>query len=191
MSEALLDFVLTLDRLKLVERRNGLAGGARLENTAEHSWHAATMALVLHSACAFPVDAARASRMLLLHDIPEIVCGDTFLYDAAREAASQSEEQALDQLLGALPADTAGEMAALWREFTAGQSADARYAYAIDRLMPVLLNISNDGDVWRRHGVQRAQVMAMNQPVSEAFPGLWIKVRTRIDEIFDRIERGA
>ena len=103
---ALLDFVLTLDRLKNVERRNSVAGAARFENTAEHSWHAATMALVLREACAFPVDAHRASRMLLLHDVPEIECGDTFLYDAARADASQFEALALDKLLAGLPAGT-------------------------------------------------------------------------------------
>ncbi|MFA9440794.1 HD domain-containing protein [Uliginosibacterium sp. sgz301328] len=188
---ALLDFVLTLDRLKSVDRRNSVAGGARFENTAEHSWHAATMALVLREACAFPVDAHRASRMLLLHDVPEIECGDTFLYDAARADASQSEALALDRLLTGLPADAAAEMKALWHEFTDAVTPEARYAYAIDRLMPVLLNIANDGDVWRRHGVSRDRVLAMNQPVAEVFPSLWPMVRARIEAIFDRIDGGA
>jgi putative hydrolase of HD superfamily len=182
---ALLEFALTLDKLKSVERRSRPAGLLRRENSAEHSWHAAAMALVLRDACAFPVDAGHAAQMLLLHDVPEIECGDTFLYDPARASAEVNEAVALGNLLEDLPAGVAGELKLLWQEYTAGVSPAACYAYAIDRLMPLLLNLANAGDVWREHGIKIEQVMAMNAVIAEVFPSLWPDLRERIEAMFE------
>lgn len=181
---ALLDFILTLDRLKAVERRTRPSGMARFENSAEHSWHGGVCALLLAGQAAFPVNAQHAALLLLVHDIPEIECGDTFVYDPARDSAHEIEAAALRHLLASLPAQNADTLRALWEEFAAGQTPEARYANAIDRIMPVLHNLANGGSAWKAHGVRLEQVLARNLFVGEVFPALWAVIRPRIDAHF-------
>lgn len=183
-SAALLDFVLTLDQLKAVERRTRPAGIARFENSAEHSWHAALSALTLAGECAFTVDARHAALLLLMHDVPEILSGDTFLYDTQRDTAKLSEAEALTQLLAPLAPGHAQPLQALWDEFTAAETAEARFANAIDRLLPVLHNIAHRGETWRTHGVSLAQVKARTAIVGEVLPGLWQRVWPQVEAVF-------
>ncbi|HEX8374957.1 MAG TPA: HD domain-containing protein, partial [Geminicoccaceae bacterium] len=75
-------FALEADRLKGVLRRTRLVDGSRRENSAEHSWHAALLAVLLEDAAPAGVDHARVLRMLLVHDLVEVDAGDTFCYDA-------------------------------------------------------------------------------------------------------------
>jgi len=181
---SLLDFVLTLDGLKAVERRTRPSGIMRPENSAEHSWHGAMCALLLKDYCAFAVDAQHAALLMVVHDIPEIVCGDTFIYDPARDAAHLSEEVALGHLLAKLPVQNATQLRSLWEEFTAGQTPEARYANALDRIMPVLHNLANDGHTWREYSIKLEQVLARNQCVAEVLPRLWAIIRPRIEAAF-------
>lgn len=183
-ADALLGFVLTLDRLKGVERRTSPAGMERRENSAEHSWHGALCALLLEQECAFPVDAKHAALLFLMHDVPEIECGDTFVYAAARADAAAAEALGLEHLLATLPGDTGDGLRALWEEFTAGQTPEARYANALDRVMPLLHNISHGGKVWREHGVTLDQVLARNAFVGEVLPGVWQCLRPKIASLF-------
>jgi putative hydrolases of HD superfamily len=183
-TQALLDFVLTLDRLKAVERRTSPAGMIRRENSAEHSWHGALCALLLESECAFPVDAKHAALLFLMHDVPEIEYGDTFVYAAARADATEAEALGLQHLLATLPAQTAEGLRALWAEFTACETAEARYANALDRVMPLLHNIAHGGKVWRENGVSLAQVMVRNGFIAEVLPRIWTIVLPQIETIF-------
>jgi putative hydrolase of HD superfamily len=137
-----LRFLLEADRLKSVVRGSRIADGSRRENSAEHSWHIALFALVLAHHAAERVDALRVVSMLLIHDLVEIDCGDTPLFDAAR-AATQSVREAIAarRLFGLLPS----AQAALWQEFEAAATADARFAKSVDRLQPTLLNYAVGG----------------------------------------------
>lgn len=186
-AQAVLDFILTLDGLKAVERRTHPSGIARRENSAEHSWHGAMCALLLKEHCAFPVDAQHAALLMLVHDIPEILCGDTFIYDPARSTAQISEARALGQLLAGLPAPNATQLRDLWEEFTAAQTPEAKYANALDRIMPVLHNLANDGQSWREYSIRLEQVIARNQGLAEVFPDLWTIIRPRIEAFFVRM----
>ena len=183
-TRALLDFVLTLDCLKAVERRTSPAGLSRRENSAEHSWHGALCALLLESECAFAVDAKHAALLFLMHDVPEIECGDTFAYAAARTDASALEAQGLEHLLTALPVPTAQSLRSLWEEFTACETPEARYANALDRVMPLLHNIHHGGKVWRENGVTLAQIMARNGFIAEVLPRIWQIVLPQIETVF-------
>lgn len=183
-TQARLDFLLTLDALKAVERRTLPSGMTRPENSAEHSWHCALCALLLEAECAFPVDARHAALMMLMHDVPEIGCGDTFAYDAAHGAAAARERQALQALLAPLPGLDAGRLRALWEEFDACATPEARYANAIDRLLPVLHNLSHDGHSWREHGVRLEQVMMRLARLEDVLPGVWALLRPQIEAHF-------
>ena len=78
-----LDFIVEIDRLKAVLRRNLITDRSRRENTAEHSWHLGMMVWALAEHAPEPLDTERALQMALVHDLVEIDAGDTYCYDDA------------------------------------------------------------------------------------------------------------
>ncbi|MBX3051390.1 MAG: HD domain-containing protein [Caldilineaceae bacterium] len=147
-------FLLEIDGLKQVLRRSLIFGSSRRENSAEHSWHLAMMALILHEHANEPVDLLRALKILLIHDIVELDAGDTFAYDFNGNASKAEREQAAaDRIFGLLPEDQAGELRGLWEEFEAMESADSRFANAVDRLMPMFHNLADGSTTWQQAGV--------------------------------------
>lgn len=154
-----LAFALELDKEKTVLRQTHLTNHGRRENDAEHAWHMALMAYLLREYSNAPIDIARVMLMCLLHDVVEIDAGDTYAYDeAAKESQEAREAAAAERIFGLLPPDQAAEFRALFEEFDAGESADARFARAMDNLQPLLLNDSNDGGDWKEHAVTASQV---------------------------------
>ncbi|HTQ80645.1 MAG TPA: HD domain-containing protein [Thermoanaerobaculia bacterium] len=179
-----LRFILEIDRLKAVERRSWLLHTERKENSAEHSWHLAVMALVLAEHSPEPVDLPRVLELVLVHDLVEIDAGDTFLYDSARQAEkAERERQAADRLFALLPADQGSRLRARWEEFEARRTPEARFANALDRLMPVLHNLYGKGRGWREHGVTAGRVLATNETLlGEGAPDLWAVVRELVEK---------
>lgn len=179
---AQLDFLLELDKLKAILRRTRPAGMQRLENSAEHSWHVALMALLLAEHAEPAVDAERVMKILLLHDIVEIDADDTFLYDetGAQEKAAK-EEAAAERIFGLLPAAQREAFTALWREYEDRVTPEGKFAYACDRLLPMLQNLANQGQSWLENGVRFEQVIRKNLPIKEAAPGLWDYVLPRLE----------
>ena len=177
-----LAFIVEVDRLKGILRRTTLCDGSRPENSAEHSWHLAVMASVLAEHAPASIDAARVMRMLLIHDIVEIDAGDTFAYDVIAGAGREDRERmAAERIYGLLPPDQEKEFRALWEEFEAGVSPEARFAVALDRLQPLLNNDKSCGGSWRLHGVSRTQVLARMRPIELAIPELWPHVMEIVD----------
>lgn len=182
-----LDFLIEIDKLKSILRRAPLADGSRVENTAEHSWHLAMMAMILAERANEPVDVAHVVRMLLVHDIVEIDAGDTFAYDITGNLdKAQREQRAADRLFGLLPDDQALEMRALWNEFEARATAEARFANALDRLMPLLHNYLNDARAWREHGVKIEQVRGRMAPVIDGSADLAHVVEAVLEDLVGR-----
>ncbi len=178
-----MDFLREIDRLKQVQRRSLLLHEERWENSAEHSWHVAMAVWVLAEHANEPVDVCKVIQMMLLHDIVEIDAGDTYVYDEAAMAAKAGKEQkAAERLFGLLPADQAAHFRAIWDEFEAGETAEARFAAAVDRLLPVTHNHGTGGKSWRMHGVGRSQVLARNQTIEEGARLLWQEARMMIED---------
>ncbi|HLS88070.1 MAG TPA: HD domain-containing protein [Sphingobacteriaceae bacterium] len=182
-----LNFILAIDQLKNIRRQNLLLDGSRRENSAEHSWHLATAAMILAEYAREPVDMAKVLSMLLIHDVVEIDAGDTFVYDEkAAETKAEREEEAARRLFGLLPPDQARWCRDLWEEFEARQTPEARFAAAVDRLMPILLNARNGGYPWRRHGITARQVLARNRTMAEGAPVLWERVQEIVADALNR-----
>lgn len=169
-----LGFLLEADRLKSVIRGSRIADGSRRENTAEHSWHLALFALVLREWAVGEVDTGRVVHMLILHDLVEIECGDTPLFDAVG-AATQNERERLaaDLVFGLLPPDQAREMRGLWEEFEAAVTHDAKFAKALDRLQPILLNHAVGGGTWTDYAVDEARERRLTRRIADGSPALW------------------
>lgn len=179
-----LNFVLEIDRLKAVYRQAMVkSDNNRFENSAEHSWHIALTAQILSPYAEDGVDLQRVTTMLLLHDIVEIDAGDTFAFadQIALDGQPEKELVAADRIFGLLPEQQFIEIKSLWLEFEAAQSIDAQYAKAIDRILPLLQNINNNGGSWVKHGVTKSQVIKRNQYLEKSAPKLWQFVLAQID----------
>ncbi|MDR6193654.1 HD domain-containing protein [Siphonobacter sp. SORGH_AS_0500] len=169
-----IEFIKEVDKLKYILRKTKLFNSDRNENDAEHSWHLALMAIVLVEHANFPVDLLKVIKMLLIHDIVEIDAGDTFIYDAQKSHDNTEEERAAAQrIFGLLPEDQAHELIALWEEFEAQQTNDAKFARAMDRLEPLLQNTSNNGGTWNEFGVNYDKVYAKKQVIQRGSDTLW------------------
>ena len=176
-------FLVEADKLKQILRRTPLVDASRQENSAEHSWHMILAAMIAREYLPASVDQARVFEMMAVHDLVEIDAGDTFAYDvAAQETKEARERAAADRIFGLLPSDQGSHLRELWEEFDAMESAESRFANAIDRLQPLLQNAYSGGGSWSAHGVTRAQVLQRMAPIESTMPALWPFVLGLIDE---------
>ena len=182
-----LRFLLEADRVKQVVRHNPLADGSRRENDAEHMWHLALAVLVLAEHAAEPVDVVRVLTMVLVHDLVEIDTGDVLVYDSAgRAAAATAERAAAERIFGLLPDDQGAALRQAWEEFEAGQTPEARFAAAVDRLQPILLNHAAGGGAWVEHSLDHDSVAARNAHVAVGSPALGEAVQRLLADAGER-----
>jgi putative hydrolases of HD superfamily len=169
-----LRFVTEIDRLKGVLRQTMLTEPRRRENSAEHSWHLAVMALTLADHAPRGTDIGRVVAMLLVHDLVEIDAGDLFAYaDEAQHARQQeAESAAADRIFALLPRDQAAAFRGLWDEFEERRTAEARFARGLDRLQPMLANLKAGGGTWQEHGITADQVLVKVKLIEDGSPSL-------------------
>src|SRR5262245_25060761 len=180
--EAQIAFLVEVDKLKSVLRRNYTIHGDRRENSAEHSWHVALCAIVLAEHSNEPVDVDRVVKMLVIHDIVEVDAGDTFVYDdAATETQVIREERAADRLFGLLPKEQGKLFRDLWDEFEAAATPEAKFAKAVDRFAGALHNYETRGRAWSENGIKRNRVLAVNDCVRHGSAALWDKIQSFVD----------
>ena len=177
--EKQLAFALELDKEKNVFRQTHLSGHGRQENDAEHAWHMAIMAYLLREYANEEVDIAKVMLMCLIHDIVEIDAGDTYAYDEENLKTQKAREDAAkERIFSILPEDQKAEMTALFDEFEAYETAEARFAHSLDNLQPLLLNNSNEGGDWKEHQVS-----------AEAVYGRQRKTRLGSEKLFEVTDR--
>lgn len=179
-----LEFMKAIDALKEVRRKTYLISESRFENSAEHSWAVATLALVLADYAPEGVNVNRVIKMLLIHDVVEVDAGDILLYDKQREDVQLSEQKAADRLFGMLPKPLAKDLRNDWDEFEAEQTATSQFAAALDRFIPVLHNIYTGGRAWQELGIQYDQIIEKNQKIEKSSPALWDYLKKEIDKLF-------
>lgn len=187
VSERLLQqlaFLVEIDELKQILRQTVLVKDRRQENDAEHSWHLAMMVILLSEySNDINLDVLRTVKMVLIHDIVEIDAGDTFCYDAHdREEKTVREREAANRIFSMLPHEQADEFKLLWEEFEEMRTPEARFAAAVDRLQPLLLNFNTRGHAWRKHGVNRSQVIERNMHIEKGSDELWEYAKQLIDD---------
>lgn len=175
-------FILEADKEKNILRQTHLSGHGRRENDAEHAWHMAMMIYLLKEYANEKIDLAKTMMMALIHDIVEIDAGDTYAYDTAGLATQkQREEKAADRIFGLLPDDQKQDLRALFDEFEAWETPEARFAHAMDNFQPLLLNNSNDGGDWREHSVTRQQIMNRQSKTQLGSETIWDYARQLIE----------
>jgi len=169
-----MDFIIEIDKLKTVLRRAYIYDSSRRENSAEHSWHTAMMALVLAEHATGNMDLNRVIKMMLIHDIAEIDSGDISIYHRKSDPGYASREhKGAERIFGLLPSDQARELLEIQAEFEAGVTTEAKYARSLDRLMPLMHNYITGGRRWREDGITYEQVYEVNKKIEEGSPELW------------------
>ena len=171
--QRIIEFIVELDKLKAVLRKTKPLGQDRYENVAEHSWQVCLLAQLLSKYARAPVDIARVTELLLVHDIPEIDIGDQIVYQTKDNSRVDAEREAAARIFGLLPEHEAGWLMSRWQEYEKRTTSEAIFANAIDRLMPILHNINNDGQSWRENRVPLDRIRAVNAVIGEACPSVW------------------
>ena len=184
-----LNFILEIDKEKNILRQTHLSGHGRRENDAEHAWHMAIMIYLLKEYANSEIDLAKTMMMALIHDIVEIDAGDTYAYDPkGLKTQKEREEKAAERIFGLLPEYQKNEMRALFEEFEAYETPEARFAHTMDNLQPLLLNHSNGGGDWKEHGVCKSQIYQRNKKTNTGSEKLWEHMKGLIRE---NIEKGS
>jgi len=178
-----IEFIKEIDKLKYIQRRTKLFQSDRNENDAEHSWHLAMMAIILSQHSNMPVDILKVVKMVLIHDIVEIDAGDTFIYDTAKDHVNTTDERvAAQRIFGLLPPQQAEELIMIWEEFEAGETDEAKFAKSMDRLEPLLQNVSNDGGTWKEYNVGYKKVYEKKQVIKNGSDAIWHYAENLIEE---------
>lgn len=183
--QSILDFILTVDKMKSTFRRN-VNLDYRPENDAEHSFHIAVMAMALKDYCVFKdVNVDKTVKLCLVHDLIEVYAGDTFCFDAeANKTKAKREKEAADKLFNPLPENIGKEFRSLWEEFDAMETNESKYANALDRLQPFMLNNNTEGYTWRLAHATLSQTLDRFYPVKTYIPKVW-------DYVMEGLNRGV
>lgn len=169
-----LEFIVEVDKIKNIGRQTYLSDGKRKENDAEHSWHIALMAFLLKEYANEEVDVLKVMTMVLIHDIVEIDAGDTYAYDAEGHKTKETREKAAaKRIFGLLPEDQGEYLKALWEEFEAWETMEAKFAHVMDNFQPLLLNDASDGKSWAEHQIKKSQPYKRNERIPEGSAKLW------------------
>lgn len=169
-----IDFAREIDKEKRIERRTLISDASRFENDAEHAWHAALMAILLHEYANEPIDLLKTVTMLLIHDIVEVDAGDTYAYDEkGQEDHFEREQKAAQRIFGLLPEDQKEYFIALWKEFEGRTSPEVRFARCLDNFQPTMLNDTTGGQMWERNAIKLSQVLKRNEPSAQGSRVLW------------------
>ena len=168
------DFIREIDKEKFIERQTYLSDGVNKENDAEHAWHMAIMTLLFAEHANEEIDVLKTISMLLIHDLVEIDAGDTYAYDEeAKKTQKQRETVASERIFGLLPEDQGKKLKALWEEFEAGETAEAKFARTMDNIQPMMLNAATGGKSWSERGVALSQILKRNKNTAAGSESLW------------------
>lgn len=182
-----IEFIVELDKMKSILRQTSIIGEERREDDAQHSWHISLMAMILSEYTNEKVDLLKVIKMLLTHDLVEIFAGDTFCYDEVGNLDKREREvAAAEKIFGMLEADKGKELRALWDEFEEINTAEAKFATAMDRLQPMLNNYHNEGGTWKKFDISQADIYKRISPVKESSDQLWEFVEYMVEDAFDK-----
>lgn len=182
-----IEFIKEIDKIKYIQRKTKLFNSDRHENDAEHSWHLAMMVMVLAEYSNEPIDILKVLKMVLIHDIVEIDAGDTFLYDTTKDHSNTDEELlAAKRIFGILPQEQATDFMEIWEEFEAGETSEAKFAKSMDRLEPILQNVSNQGGTWQEFNVPFETAYNKIKVIKKGSDAIWDYTETIVNESKDK-----
>jgi putative hydrolase of HD superfamily len=183
--EKIIQFMVEIEKLKDIYRKSKPVGLDRYENSAEHSWHVCLSALVLRDYANEPVDINHIIKMLLVHDLGEIDAGDTIVYKSESPENKEKEAAGIARIIGMLPEEIQTEYIALWNEFESGETADSKYARAIDRVPPLLQNLNGSGHTWKKNKITQERILELNSRIKYGSKALWDLLENKLMDAFN------
>lgn len=184
--DKVLSFIVEIEKLKDVQRKTRPVGLKRYENSAEHSWHVCLSALMLKDYANDDINIDRVIKMLLIHDLGEIDAGDTIIYASETQKLKDEEASGINRILSLLPEGKGEEYMRLWLEFEAGETPDAIYAKAIDRVPPLLHNLHDNGHSWKKNDVPKEKVLTLNSRIAKGSDELWSNLKEKLEKAGDK-----
>ncbi|KAB2644750.1 MAG: HD domain-containing protein [Verrucomicrobia bacterium] len=182
-----ISFILEIDKLKTVLRKTMLLYENRFENSAEHSWQIALAAIILAEYANEKIDIAHVTKILLVHDLVEVYCGDTFHYHKEDDTTlSEREIKAAQKIFGLLPAEQAQDFFSLWIEFESQQTPEAQFANSIDRFMPILLHSFSETKIWNKFSITQKQIIDKNNHIEKGSTLLWDFTQSLIQKAVEK-----
>ena len=180
--ENILEFIVEVEKLKNVHRKSKPIGLDRYENSAEHSWHVCLLALMMKEHANEEIDVDKVIRMLLIHDLGEIDAGDTIVYSSESKELKEEEALGVKRVLALLPGKKGDEYMDLWYEFEAGETADSKFARAIDRIPPLLHNMHGQGHGWNENNISKEQVFKVNKRIESGSSAAWKVIELKLQD---------
>lgn len=185
--EKQIEFIREIEKLKTIERRNLTLDDNRPENSAEHSWHVAMMALILSEHSDMKVDLLKVVKMLLIHDLVEIDNGDTWLYDEkGNESKFEEESNCADRIFSLLPEDQARELKSIWNEFERQETNEAKFAASIDSMHPLINHQMTGGRLILEEQISTKTVVSKKKHIKNGSESLWDFSKKIIQECKDQ-----
>jgi len=178
-----IDFLIEIDKLKTILRKNYISDGSKRENDAEHSWYFSVAALIFAEYSNTVIDIQKVIKMAIIHDIVEVYAGDTFVYDDnARKNQKEIEKIASEKIFGLLPEDQKKQFLELWNEFENNITNESKYAKSIDRMVAELLNLKSNGKTWLENKLEYSKVYAMNKEIENGSSKLWSYMKEMLEK---------
>ena len=184
--EKCFEFIIEVEKLKAITRKVKPVGLERYENSAEHSWQISLLALVLTNFSDESVNVEKVLKMLLVHDIGEIDAGDVIFFDEVEKNKRKKKElESVKRIFGILPDEKSAELLEIWKEFEYGDTKEAKFARAIDRVMPILQNLNNNKQSWIENGIEKEQILAKTSYIGDASEVIWESLSEQIEDAFE------
>jgi putative hydrolase of HD superfamily len=162
------EFMKRMEGMSYVARKIFHQNGRR-ENDAEHTFQVLMMAFLLEPYYEQKIDLLRAFKMALIHDLVELIAGDTSIYEEQGDV-KERERRAAIELFGTLPSEEARKFAELWQEFEEQNTAEAIFVNAVDKLQPGIMNVVTGGMSWKVFLVTREMVLDHKSDLVERQP---------------------
>lgn len=166
-------FAREIEQLKTIQRKSDTLDG-RYENSAEHSWQAALVAMQFEQFYPEQVDINQVIKMLLVHDLGEIYAGDTWVFDdLAKSDSFDRELESLKKVVSMLDEDNQKRIIDLWTNFELGDNHEAKYARVIDALIALINLYEVSEENYNPYSLSKSQVTSKKIFIKEDAPAIW------------------
>jgi putative hydrolase of HD superfamily len=147
-----LSFIHLTERLKFT-LRHGWTSNGRQESVAEHSWRLALLAILVSPYLECSIDMQKTLEMAIIHDLCEVLTGDTPFFEAPEGSEAKQKKQALEKeamqtLLKLLDNHTSKRLNATWQEYLSGESEEAKFIHALDKIEAQIQQNEADFSTW-------------------------------------------
>lgn len=181
----LLKFVEFTHRFQKIERTILATGLKRNENDAEHSFQMAIVCWFLIQTLRLKLSTNKVIAYCLTHDLVEIFAGDTYFYTSntkLKNTKQAREEKAMKKIAKLFPKFVG--MNKTIAEYEAKKNPEAKFVYAVDKVLPVINIYLDQGKSWKRDRVTYEMIRTKDEKVKVSKPveKIWKDLVKKLDK---------